>query len=133
MRSPIVRLALLPIAGVAVLLLGACGGGDGTSSDSPTSTASIVEGSRTGRIPQGAPEVDQDNLQFKPGSLDVKAGDKVYFKNSETAIHTVTINGTNVSATMKQNDIVEWTVPAPGVYRVTCDFHPQMKATLTAQ
>ena len=133
MRSQLVRLALLPTAGIAILLLGACGGDDGGSNDSPTSTATISEGSRIPSIPQGAPEVDQDNLRFKPGSMTVKAGEKVYFKNSETAIHTVTINGTNVSGTMKQNDIVEWTVPGAGVYRVTCDFHPQMKATLTAQ
>ncbi len=82
-------------------------------------------------IPAGAPFIDQDNLRFIPTELTVKAGEKVYFKNSETALHTVTINGTDESGNMKKNDIFIWEFPSPGEYKITCEYHPQMKSTIT--
>ncbi len=112
--------------------LAACGGSDdstpadGNGTPVPTAAKEVT-------IPAGAPFIDQENLAFKPDKLTVKAGDKVYFLNSDTAIHTVTIDAKNVSGTMKKGDVVVWAAPAAGTYKITCDFHPQMKATITAQ
>lgn len=125
---------------VAVAMFGAaCGGG----SDSGTKATTTIETSGTpaagatkgaATVPAGAPEVDQDGLAFKPTKLTAKAGEKVYFKNSESALHTVTINDKNESGNMRKGDIFAWTAPAtPGEYKVTCDYHPQMKATITIQ
>ncbi len=111
--------------------LAACGSEDptpaaGDGTPLPTAAKEVT-------IPAGAPSIDQDNMAFTPDKLTVKAGDKVYLRNSETSLHTVTVGGKNVSGTMKKGDVVVWTVPAAGTYKITCDFHPQMKATITAQ
>ena len=114
------RAAALLALGVLLALVSACGGSEGAAA-------------RDDRVPAGAPFMDQAGLAFKPAKLAAKSGEQVYFKNSETAIHTVTVAGKNVSGSMKKNDLFIWTAPAAGSYRVTCDFHPQMKATLTVE
>ncbi len=111
---------------VIALLAVACGGGD----DDDSGPKGVADGSDP-EIPAGAPFVDQDNLKFIPTELTVKAGEKVYFKNSETALHTVTINGVDESGNMKKNDIFIWEFPSAGEYKITCEYHPQMKATIT--
>ena len=105
-----------------LLLLASCGGGS-TSAPSPVSSA----------IPEGAALIDQDGLAFSPNQLTVKAGEKVYFQNSETSLHTVTINGKNESGNMKRHDVLVRTFSEAGAYKITCDFHPQMKATISVR
>ncbi|MEJ5220625.1 MAG: cupredoxin domain-containing protein [Tepidiforma sp.] len=120
------RLGLLAAAvGIAALALAACGG-----SSSSSGSTGVADGSDS-RIPAGAPLVDQDKLKFIPETLRVKVGETVYFKNSETALHTVNIDGKNVSGNMKKNDVFTWVFQEPGSYKITCDYHPQMKATIT--
>lgn len=130
-------LGFAPVLAVSVVVGLACGGDDdddsngGTTATSQATTANATTPAAS--VPEGAPEVDQDNLAFKPTSLKVKAGEAVYFKNSETAIHTVDINGNNESGTMKKGDVFTYTFDAPGEYKITCEFHPQMKATITVE
>lgn len=113
-------IALLGVLALSAVLLAACsGGGDG------------ADGAGNGDDGATVNEIDQDNLTFKPARLTVKLGEEVTFKNSETAVHTVNINGKNESGTMKKGDVLNWTPPAVGDYKITCDFHPQMKATVT--
>jgi plastocyanin len=121
------RRTLLLAAAVALTALVAAGCGGDDNGSGPTG---VADGSDPA-IPAGAPLVDQDNLKFIPTELTVKAGEKVYFKNSETALHTVTINGVDESGNMKKNDIFVWEFPAAGEYKITCEYHPQMKATIT--
>ena len=132
------RTATLALTSLALLgLAAACGGNDKSSTPTsaaiPTSSASNSPAATTGAgaIPAGAPEIDQDGLAFKPDKLTVKSGEKVYVKNSESALHTVTINTKNESGNMKKGDIFVWQAPAAGTYTVTCDFHPQMNAKIT--
>lgn len=113
------------LAITAALALAACGGGGSSSSEK-----GVADGSDS-RIPAGAPFIDQDKLKFIPTELTVKVGETVYFKNSETALHTVNIDGKNVSGNMKKNDVFTWVFEQPGTYKITCDYHPQMKATIT--
>lgn len=94
---------------------------------------SIPDATRGSAIPARSPLIDQDNLAFIPKELTVPAGGTVYLKNSEAAVHTVTIEGKNVSAVMRENDTLAWIAPATGSYRVTCDYHPQMHATITVE
>ncbi|MBA4181150.1 MAG: hypothetical protein C0506_11225 [Anaerolinea sp.] len=124
-RAGVLVFPVVLIVGVAA----ACGGGG----DDASGDATASPGSGKVEVPAGAPEIDQDNLAFKPDKLTVKAGDKVYFKNSETALHTVTIDGKNISGNMKKGDVVVWTAGTAKTYKVTCDYHPQMNATITAQ
>ena len=84
-------------------------------------------------VPASAPVVDQNNLTFKPDKLTAAKGQAVFFKDSESAIHTVTVNGKNISGTMKQGDIISWTPPSAGTYKITCDYHPQMRSIVTVE
>ncbi|MBK9342242.1 MAG: cupredoxin domain-containing protein [Dehalococcoidia bacterium] len=123
MPSP---LSQRPLLLVSALFLSSCGSSDGDSANS--GIANNVAG-----VPDGVPFVDQDSLKFIPTSLKVKVGDIVYFKNSETALHTVTIEGKNESGNMKKDAVFTWTPKTAGEYKITCDFHPQMKATITVE
>ena len=118
-RSRMLGISLASVA--AIGLLGACGGSSGGGEPGP----------RPSEVPADAPFVDQDGLKFLPNTLASEPNETVYFHNAETALHTVTINGTNESGTMRRGDLFEWTPPEPGTYKITCDFHPQMKATIT--
>lgn len=111
--------ALAAAISLLALLAVACGGSDGPREPNDP------------RIPPGAPFIDQDRLRFIPTSLEAKVGETIYFKNSETALHTVDINGENLSGNMRRNDIFVWTPEAAGTYRITCAYHPQMRATIT--
>ncbi|MBA4180594.1 MAG: hypothetical protein C0506_08410 [Anaerolinea sp.] len=77
-----------------------------------------------------AAEIDQKDMAFVPARVSVKVGEAVLIKNSETAIHTGNVNGKNITGNMKKGDSVAWTAKEPGEYAVTCDYHPQMKATI---
>jgi len=123
---------ILVLVGVAVMAAAAaaCGGKTSTNGSSASTGASATAVSSV-TIPEGAVVIDQQDLTFKPGSVTVKTGTQVYFKNSESTFHTVTIQGKNISGIMKKGSVVVWTAPAPGTYKVGCDYHPQMHATIT--
>lgn len=93
----------------------------------------ILDATSVTAIPAGAPLLDQDNLAFIPGELSVSAGSPVYIKNSEAAAHTVTVEGRNVSGAMRKDDMLAWIPPSAGTYRITCDYHPQMRAMITVK
>ncbi len=102
----------------------ACGGGDDDDDDGGNGNVDCT------LVSAAEAEVDQDNLKFVPNTLCVAAGQEVLFKNSESAIHTVTIEGENLSGTMREDDEFRWTPEGTGSYDITCDFHPQMKARI---
>jgi len=120
------RISLAAVLGAALVLgalaFGACGGGDSNGQSTPAVS-----------VPAGAPQIDQKDLAFKPDKLTVKAREKVYFKNSESAIHTVNIEGKFNSGNMKKGDVFVWTTASAGTYKVTCDYHPQMRATIVVE
>ncbi len=123
----IVLASILLLAGPAI----ACGGGDdsasgGTPGAKKTATPKIT-------VPADAPQIDQENLTFKPDKVTAKVGETVYFLNSESAIHTVNVNGKNISGNMKKGAVVTWKGQTVGEYKITCDYHPQMKATVVVE
>lgn len=130
------RLTVIVPAIVILVALGgltaSCGGG-GSSGSSGGSSGVSTKASSNVTVPAGATVIDQDNLTFKPDKAEIQVNQKMYFLNSESAIHTVTINGKNISGNMKKGDVVVWSSPTPGEYKVTCDYHPQMKATITVK
>ena len=119
--------AAAPMLLAAALLAAACGG----SNDGDSGSSGVASG--VAGVPDGVPFIDQDNLKFIPTKLTAKVGDVIYFKNSETALHTVTIEGKNESGNMKKDAVFTWTPKSPGEYKITCDFHPQMKSTITVE
>ncbi|MGH2611037.1 MAG: cupredoxin domain-containing protein [Tepidiformaceae bacterium] len=88
-------------------------------------------GDTSGQVPAGAPLIEQEDLQFNPDELEVSSGETVYFMSLDTALHTVNVNGQNESGDMHQGDVFEWDPPRAGEYEISCDFHPDMQATIT--
>jgi plastocyanin len=121
------HLILLALVVGAALALVACGG------DSSSSSNSAATDTPAPTVPAGAPFIDMDSLAYKPNKLTVKSGETVYFKNSETALHTVTVNGDNKSGPMRKGAEFTLVAGAAGRYQITCDYHPQMNAVLTVQ
>ena len=112
LRLRLAPVLLLMALAVVALALVACGG-----SSSPSGSTG---GSPAASVPAGAPEIDQQDLAFKPTKLTVLAGTTVYFKNSESALHTIDINGDNASGTMRNGAIFAWTPTTAG----TLQDHP---------
>ena len=108
-------------------------GGDETATggDETTTAEGGDEGDTSGEVPAGAPTIVQEDIEFKPDELEVQEGETVYFTSKDAAIHTVTINGNNESGTMREGDVFEWEPPQTGEFDITCDFHPEMQATVT--
>jgi plastocyanin len=108
----------------SALIASACGGGDDDDDDGGDGGADCTP------VAAGEAVVDQDNREFDPEELCVSEGQEILFKNSESAIHTVTIDGEDESGTMREDDEFRWTPPSAGTYDITCDFHPQMRARI---
>ena len=74
------------------------------------------------------------NFMFSPMSLTVKAGSTVTWKNTDGEPHTV-VNDAGIfhSAALDENDTYQFKFDKPGVYKIFCGIHPNMKATVTVQ
>lgn len=125
-----VRFGAVLFVAALPFVLAACGGDDdsgGSNGGSPNGD----HGTPTlAAVAPGPKRIVQDNLAFKPNTLAVYEGEKVTFTNEESTVHTVTIHGKNESGTMKKGDTFDFTPEVPGRYAITCEFHPQMMATL---
>lgn len=96
--------------------------------------ALLILGAASGALATEYP-VDQRDLRFDPDTLTVKVGDSVVFTDTDRIAHDVTIiapDGTSEDhgmSTYKERITVKFA--KPGVYRVKCRIHPDMKATIT--
>ncbi|MFM0391714.1 cupredoxin domain-containing protein [Paraburkholderia phytofirmans] len=74
------------------------------------------------------------NFMFMPMEMTVKAGSTVTWKNLDGEPHTV-VNDSGMfrSAALDQNDTYQFKFDKPGVYKVFCGIHPNMKETITVQ
>lgn len=72
----------------------------------------------------GGATVTIANFSFGPGTLTVKAGTTVTWRNNEDAPHTVTADdGSFGSNTLGQGDTFSFTFDTPGTYDYYCQFH----------
>jgi plastocyanin len=74
------------------------------------------------------------NFMFTPMALTIKAGSTVTWQNLDGEPHTV-VNDAGMfrSAALDQNDTYQFKFDKPGVYKIFCGIHPNMKATITVQ
>ncbi|SIT47362.1 Blue (Type 1) copper domain protein [Paraburkholderia ribeironis] len=74
------------------------------------------------------------NFMFSPMELTIKAGSTVTWKNLDGEPHTV-VNDAGMfrSAALDQNDTYQFKFDKPGVYKVFCAIHPNMRETITVQ
>lgn len=76
--------------------------------------------------------VDLASFAFKPNALTVEAGAKVIFTNQDQAEHTVTAaDGSFDSGLFGKGETFEHTFSKPGVYKIYCQPHDRMVATIT--
>ncbi|MEZ0604089.1 cupredoxin family copper-binding protein [Paraburkholderia sp. IW21] len=74
------------------------------------------------------------NFMFSPMALTIKAGSTVTWRNLDGEPHTV-VNDAGMfrSAALDQNDTYQFKFDKPGVYKVFCGIHPNMRETITVQ
>ena len=74
------------------------------------------------------------NFMFSPMSLTIQAGSTVTWKNLDGEPHTI-VNDSGLfrSSALDQNDTYKYTFDKPGVYKIFCGIHPNMKETITVQ
>ncbi len=108
------------LALAALMLLVACGGEEAKSPETCTD-------------PVAATTVELADFAFRPDCLSADAGATIALDNTGDAIHTFTLTGTDVDASVDAGDSGEASLSGvePGTYAVTCTYHPQMVATLT--
>lgn len=143
--------AIASIAPLALLLV-ACGTGDASPTDSAgagTSTAASQsaseapssEGPGASADPGGEEAtVTLEGFAFDTDALTITAGTTVSFLNADSAPHTVT-EGTDgvaaenpiLDAELAGNQNVSINFDEPGIYELTCLFHPDMNMTLTVE
>jgi plastocyanin len=73
-------------------------------------------------------------MKFDPGSLQIKAGEKIEWKNDDIVPHTVTDSAGHFdSGAIEAGKSWHLVLKKPGHYTYFCSFHPTMKATLDIQ
>ncbi|EDZ98449.1 blue (type 1) copper domain protein [Burkholderia sp. H160] len=74
------------------------------------------------------------SFAFTPTELTVKAGTTVTWKNLDGEPHTVVSDaGLFRSSALDQNDTFQFKFDKPGVYKIFCGIHPNMRATITVE
>ena len=105
-----------------------------------TGTAVVVLDPKTARTfppPSEKPVMDQAGLTFGPELLLVRTGYPVEFRNSDDTLHNVRVSHeeTRVSAfnvAIPTGESYTYTFERDGFYRVGCDIHPAMAASVFA-
>jgi plastocyanin len=105
-----------------------------------TGTAVVVlepKAPRTFPAPDEKPVMDQAGLTFGPELLLVRTGYPVEFRNSDDTLHNVRVSHeeTRTSAfnvAIPTGESYTYTFERDGFYRVGCDIHPAMAASVFA-
>jgi plastocyanin len=87
------------------------------------------------RSPEPLATVRLEDFAFSPDCLTAPSGAPVRLENVGEAPHTFTIEDTGIDFNVPSGEVVDTTISgvAPGLYAVTCTYHPQMTATLTVE
>ena len=113
----------------AALSLGAaaCGGGD----DETTAAASSTTTSTMNSTAEMTNKIDIADFKFAPEAIQVDAGTKVTFTNSDDAKHTATADDSSFdTGDLEKGDTASVTFSKAGEFTYYCRYHPFMKATV---
>jgi plastocyanin len=105
-----------------------------------TGTAVVVlapKGPRVFAPPDEKPVMDQAGLTFGPELLLVRTGYPVEFRNSDDTLHNVRVSHEETRASafnvaIPTGESYTYTFERDGFYRVGCDIHPAMAASVFA-
>jgi plastocyanin len=123
----------------AALSLGvaACGGGDDESTTAAASSTQTTQASTTTMNSTAAEmtdKVDIADYKFTPETIEVAAGTKVTWTNSDATAHTATADDSSFdTGDLDKGDSASVTFKNPGEFTYYCRFHPFMKATVEVQ
>ena len=102
--------------------------------------ASILAATAGFRLAQAQAQAQQTDtvtikdFMFSPMSTTIKAGSTLTWKNLDDEPHTVVSDaGLFRSAALDQNDTFQYKFDKPGVYKILCGIHPNMRETITVQ
>jgi cytochrome c peroxidase len=98
--------------------------------------AAVAAGSLAGAAWASVQTVDQRNLKFSVKVLTIARGDSVEFTNSDDTSHNITISGPGFSVNSGlQTPGQPFRAPLvkPGVYKVSCGIHPNMRMTIIVE
>jgi plastocyanin len=110
----------------------ACGGGDDESTTAAaSSTQTTTMNSATAEMTD---KVDIADYKFAPETIQVDAGTKVTWTNSDATAHTATADDSSFdTGDLDKGDSASVTFKNPGEFTYYCRFHPFMKATVEVQ
>jgi plastocyanin len=106
------RVAAVAIAGAALALLLLTIGGGSPASAAPAATASK------------SVTVSIKNFAYKPGTININAGDRVVWANLDDVKHTATRGGSFTTGKIKPGKAVAVKFGSKGTYRYICTLHP---------
>ena len=106
--------------------LAACGGSGTASQTTAAAKATITA------PPIAAAKVSVQDNTFKPGTIEVKAGDTITWTNNGAVAHTVTAtDGANFdSGTLEPGKTFSFAADKPGTIHYVCNFHAGMQGTI---
>ncbi len=77
-------------------------------------------------------EVNLNNLQFVPVTIELKTGDAIEWKNNDLVAHTATTTLFD-SGMIASGQTWRYTFKQAGNYPYACTFHPQMKGIVVVK
>ncbi len=104
--------------------------GGSTSNPAPTVVVSSTPAAQTINI-------SIQGFRYNPPAITINLGDRVVWKNMDTAPHTITTQAEAAvafdSGTLGQNETFSHTFNQTGTYNYHCTFHPEMVGTIVVQ
>lgn len=127
---------LVALAVLAVAVLAGCGGGEDRPAATQTPAAATPQATASATpTTSGAPaKVRIKNFDFAPARLAVEAGTKVTWTNQDASNHTVTFaKAPGDLGNVDEKGKATATFQTPGTYPYVCQYHPNMKGTITVK
>ncbi|HXD05184.1 MAG TPA: cupredoxin family copper-binding protein [Burkholderiaceae bacterium] len=77
--------------------------------------------------------VDVEGMSFAPQVIEVRAGEKIVWRNKDLVPHTVTAAGAFDSRSIAPGASWSHRFDKPGEFEYVCSFHPGMKGRVIAK
>ena len=116
---------------VGVLLLTAASLG---AASAETPAAARVTSPSVAGADAAPPIVIARDFMFAPGTITIKAGASVTWKNTDDEPHTIVSDtGLFRSGALDTNESFSFRFDKPGTYHYACSIHPRMVGTIVVQ